>query len=272
MEYNRQRINMKKYFAILSVFVVLAFCSCKKPAGNLITKSFSIEGLYENLEVGSAFDVYVSDTASQILVTVGENMMPKVVVEKKGNTLKIYCKPGIVNWGNSKMTVILPYCADLKDVDLTGASKMHTPYTLRGDKVEVSLSGSSEYFGNIEANSVDLDLSGASSFEGNFESSLLDLELSGASDVKLIGKTTTLKIDLSGASNIVRQTIDGQYALECDDCEGSMSGASNAYIHCNNSIRVTLSGASELHYTGDAITTGSSMSGASTISRDGRSN
>ena len=292
MGYNGQRVNMKKYFVILSVFVVLSFCSCTKPAGNPITKAFAIEGTYENLEVNSAFDVSVSDTASRIYITVGQYIMPKVVVEKKGNTLKIYCKPSIMNRGNSKMWVILPHCVDLKDVDLSGASTMRTPFALEGDNVEVSLSGSSHYYGNIVAENTSLDLSGSSDFHGNISSTQgikmdlsgasqfhgdietdnLDLELSGASDVEMMGRTTTLIIDLSGASEIVRQTVGGRYALECDDCEGSMSGASNAYIHCNNSIRVTLSGASELHYTGDAITTGSSMSGASTISRDGRSN
>jgi hypothetical protein len=262
---------MKKYFVLLSAFVMVAFCGCKNiDGGSPVTKSFDIQGTYENLEVSSAFDVFVSDTATQIIVTAGENIMPKVVVKKEGNTLKIYCKPTFTVVNSSEMIVILPYCADLKDVELSGASTMHTPFTLRGEKVEVSLSGSSEYFGNIEANSIDLDLSGASSFEGNFESSLLDLELSGASGAKLIGKTTTLKIDLSGASNIVRQIIDGQYALECDHCEGSMSGASEAYIHCNNSIQVSLSGASELHYTGNALTSGCSVSGGSNISRDGR--
>ena len=288
MGYNRQRINMKKYFAIISAFVVLAFCSCTKPAGNLVTKAFNLEGTYENLEVSSAFDVYVSDTASQIYVTVGENIMQKVMVEKKENTLKIYCKPSIMNFGNSQMTVILPYCADLKGVDLSGASTMHTPFTLSGDKVKVTLSGSSDYFGNIEAKNTDLAFSGASDFvgnilseninmvlsgssslEGNVQSTLLDMELSGASDVKLIGKTATLRMDLSGSSDIVRQTIGSYYALECDHCEGVMSGASTAYIHCNNNITVALSGSSELHYTGNATTTGCSMSGGSVIICDG---
>ena len=114
-----------------------------------------------------------------------------------------------------------------------------------------------------------MELSGSSSLEGNFESTLLDMDLSGGSDVKLIGKTTTLKLDLSGSCEIVRQTIGSCYALECDYCQGSMSGASDAYIHCNNSIQVELSGASELHYTGDATTTGCSMSGGSSVIRDG---
>ncbi len=274
MGYNRQRINMKKYFAILSAIIVLAFYGCTKPAGNPITRTFSLEGAYEKLEVSNAFDVFVSDTASQIYVTVGENIMPKVVVEKKGNTLKIYIKPRVnfVNFVNSQMTVILPYCADLKDVDLSGASTMHTPFALEGEDVEVSLSGASSYYGNVVAGKISLDLSGSSKFYGDIESDFLSLELSGASDVEMVGETNTLKIDLSGASNIIRQMVESRYALECDQCEGSMSGASSAYIHCNNSIRVELSGASELHYTGDATTEGCSMSGGSTISRDGRGN
>jgi hypothetical protein len=282
---------MKKYLAILSAFVVLAFCSCTKPAGNPTTGVFNIEGTYNDLEVSNSFDVYVSDTASRIYITVGENIMPKVVVKKEGSTLKIYLKSPVNFSNDDDRTVILPYCADLKDVELSGASKMYMPYTLVGEKVEVSLSGASKYFGNIEAQKTDLDISGSSDFFGNIiseqvdmdlsgssnldgsiGSNLLDMDLSGASDVKLIGRTSTLRVNLSGSSNILRQTIGSYYALECENCEGSLSGASNAYIHCDNSIRVSLSGASELHYTGNATTTGSTISGGSTISRDDKAN
>jgi len=43
---------------------------------------------------------------------------------------------------------------------------------------------------------------------------------------------------------------------------------SNAYIHCDGSIKVNLSGASDLHFTGTAFTGDSSTSGASDIIHD----
>ena len=276
---------MKKCFVVLSALVLIAFGSCKKFAGDPIPKDFIIGGTYSELEVSNAFDVSVSDAVDVITVTAGENVMPKVVVEVVDNTLKIYCKPMSIQAG--EMTVVLPYNANLTSVDLSGASEFHSEYALAGHKVEVELSGASKFYCDIDADEVDIDLSGASNFygdidadeidmdlsgssdiEGNVLATDLDLNLAGASDAKLIGQVSKLNVELTGGSNIVKQVVENKYGLVCDNCEGSMSGACNAYIHCDGNIRVTLSGASDLHFTGNAFTGDCTTSGASNIIHD----
>ena len=299
--------SMKRYLIVLSTLVLFALCSCNKItlSGNDITKEFSIEGSYTELCVENAFEVTVSDAVSQITVTTDENVMPKVLVEKDGDKLKIHLKPLSFNFGTGlELKVILPYNTDLKKVNLSGASEFHSNYGLDGQKVEVELSGasafycnveadevvvqlsgSSDYYGDVTATAVDIDLSGASDFngdidtteinmdlkgsssiKGNVTATELGLDLSGASDATLIGEVTTLRINLEGASNIVK-TLDGnRYGLACNNCEGTMSGATVAYIHCDGRICVDLSGASDLHYTGDGISSGcSTTSGGSSI-------
>ena len=276
--------TMKKYLFVLSALVLFAFSSCKKFAGDPITKEFIIDGFYSELEVSNAFDVIVSDAVDVVTVTAGENVMPNVVVDKVGNTLKIYLKP-ITITGVNDMRVILPYNSDLRSVDLSGASEFHSGYGLYGLNVDVELSGASKFYCNIDAVEVDVDLSGASDFYGdilaedidmdlsgasNIEGALtaynLDLDLEGASEAILVGPVDNLNIELSGASKIVRKVVGDIYALICERCEGEMSGASDAYIHCDGGrIVVNLSGASNLHYTGFADITGSTTSGGSNI-------
>lgn len=305
MVYNSGQIKMKKLFLVLSAIVLIAFGSCKKMAGDLISKDFSIENTYTDLSVQDAFDVTVCDTVSQVTVKIGENLMPKVVVEVVDNTLKIYLKPfHNITMGDAK--VVIPYNANLKEVALSGASSLHTDFPLVANKVSVSLSGASDFYGNIEANDADIDLSGASSFHGNVWGDVVDvqltgasnyfgdfmatkidmdlegssdiegkvyapdlsLDMSGASDATLEGDVTRLDIELSGSSNIVKKVVENQYALVCYECKGKMSGSSKAYITCWDSIEVNLSGASDLHYTGDANITGSTTSGGSNIFHD----
>ena len=277
---------MKKHLFILSTLVLFVLSSCQKYAGDPITQDFNIEGSYTELQVENGFDVTVSDAATAITITAGENVMPKVLVEKVGNKLRIHLKPTASSYG-SEMKVILPYNADLTDVDLSGASEFHSEYSLAGDKVDVDLSGAStfdcnisadeleidmsgasDFYGAIYADEIDMELSGASKIEGQITAIDLDLELSGASDATLEGVVGKLEVNLSGASNIIEKIVGNRYALICDQCEGEMSGGSNAYIHCDGSIKVSLSGGSELHYTGDAATTGSECSGGSIISHD----
>ena len=286
MGYNWHESKMRKYLFILSTLVLFALGSCQKYAGDPVTQDFNIEGSYTELQVENGFDVTVSDEATAITITAGENVMPKVVVEKVGNKLRIHLKPMASSYG-SEMKVILPYNADLTDVDLSGASEFYSEHGLDGDKVDVELSGAStfdcnisageleidmsgasDFIGSLYAEDIDMDLSGASKIEGQVTATDLDLELSGGSDAILEGEVNKLEVNLSGASNIVEKVVGSRYALVCDRCEGEMSGGSNAYIHCDGTIKVNLSGGSELHYTGNAATTGCNCSGGSAISHD----
>lgn len=278
---------MKKYLFILSAIVLFAFTSCNKIilSGNNITEEFIIDGSYTELCVENAFEVTVTDAVDQITITTDENVMPKVLVEKDGDKLKIHLKPLSINIGTDlELKVLLPYNDDLTNVDLSGASEFRSEYGLAGETVEVELSGASDFYCDINAHKVDVDLSGASNFygdilaneadvdlsgssdiEGTVDVPEFDLGLDGASDAKLLGQVAKLKINLTGASNIVRQVVEGRYGLVCEQCEGSMSGASSAYIHCDGNIIVNLSGASDLHFTGTAFTGDSSTSGGSEI-------
>ena len=294
---------MKKYLFVLSALVLFAFSSCQKFAGDPISKDFTVDGSYTALEVQDAFEVTVSDAATQVTVTAGEKVMPKVIVEIVGNTLKIRIKPMATLYGG-ELKAVIPYNADLTSVDLSGASEFHSEYGLDGQKVEVELSGASEFYSDVDADEIKIDLSGASNFhgdavadkveahlsgssdffgdvladeidmellgsstiEGNVSADELDLDMSGASDATLVGHVTQLKIDLTGSSNIIKKVVGNRYALACDNCEGTMSGASVAYIHCDGRICVDLSGASDLHYSGDGISSGcSTTSGGSSI-------
>jgi len=274
---------MKKYLFVLSTLVLFAFSSCQKFTGDPISKDFNITGDYTALEVHNAFDVTVSDAVDVVTITVGENVMPKVVVEVVDNTLKIYLKP-VGNIYGGKMKAVIPYNANLTSVDLSGASEFRSEYGLDGDKVLVELSGASDFYCDINANEVNIDLSGSSNFYGeiladeidmdlsgssDIESELsadeLDLDLSGASDATLEGEVDNLKIKMTGSSNIVRKVVGNHYALVCNQCEGTISGASKAFIHCDGTIRVNLSGASDLHFTGDGNPADSSTSGGSNI-------
>ena len=258
---------MRKKLFILSTLVLFALSSCQKFAGDPVTQDFSIQGSYTELEVENGFDVTVSDVATAITITAGENVMPNVVVEKAGNKLIIRLKAMTSSYG-SEMRVFLPYNADLTSVELSGASEFHSEYGLEGKKIEVDLSGASEFYCNLYADEVELDLSGGSQIKGEVSATDLDVELSGGSDATLEGEVNKLEFNLSGGSNIMRKVVGSRYALVCDRCEGEMSGGSNAYIHCDGSINVSLSGGSELHYTGNAATTGSSCTGGSGVSHD----
>lgn len=258
---------MKKYLFILSAIVLFAFSSCQKIAGDPITQDFNIEGPYTALEVHNAFEVTVSDAVDAITITAGENVMPKVIVEKEYNKLIIRIKPMATLYGG-ELKALIPYNTNLTSIDLSGASEFHSEYGLQGQKVKVDLSGASDCYCDIDADEIDMDLSGSSEIKGNVSATYLGLDMSGSSDATLEGEVTSLAIDLSSASTLKKTVIGNRYGLVCEYCDGEMSGSSDAYIHCDGTIRVNLSGSSELHFTGTAFTGDSHTSGGSDIIHD----
>lgn len=239
---------MKKIMICITTVVLTVLCGCSKTDGDPITKEFSINNTYTELNVSHAFNVTVSDEVTQVTVTAGDRIMPKVIVEEKNGKLTIRLKNLTV--ANGSLTALIPYNSNLKDVDLSGASEFHSQHPIVAQSVSIDLSGASRFYGEIE------------------DATKLDLDLSGASDATLTGTVGTLDLALSGASNIMQTIVGNKYGLSCNNCEGDMSGASTAYIHCDGTISVSLSGASTIHYTGNASTSGCSLSGSSNVIHD----
>lgn len=258
---------MKKTTIFVSILALFAFAGCTIDAGDPITQSFSVSGAYTDLSVEDAFDVTVSDSVNQVVITAGDNIMPYVIVKESGKSLQIYIK-GWRSSSGTKLKAVLPYNAALAKVDLSGASSFCTAYGLSAADVELDISGASDFVGDIKATEAELDLSGASSFNGLVTVTELHLDMSGSSDATVAGQVAGLDLEVSGASTMVQNVLDGNYALSCDVCTGSLSGASTAYLHSDGSIRVSLSGGSKLHYTGNAATSGCSTSGSSNVVHD----
>lgn len=248
MVYNSVRPAMFKCLIAFSAILMTAFTGCSKWAGDPITQEFTVSGSYTELVVQDAFDVTVSSEVSQITVTAGDNIMSKVKVEMEDNTLKIYLKGWTLSYG-SDMKVLLPYNPGLNSVELSGASEFQSPFTLTGTKVEIECSGASVFNGSVLADELDLDLS-------------------GSSDATIGGTVHKLDMNISGSSGLEKNIVDGRYSPACTECTCSISGSSVAYIHCDGSISGRVSGSSDLHYTGNASTSGCSSSGSSSITHD----
>lgn len=210
---------------------------------NSVNRVFAITNRYTQLNIENAFDVYVCDTASRITITCNENAMPEVVEAEGGNKLIIRNKSTNTN-GLSQVTI--PYNPNLTNIRISGASMFNSNHALKGRSIKIDLSGSSNLNCNIEANE-------------------LNLHLEGSSKANLSGRVGIINLNLGGSSNLASRMVGNGYALICDNCNGSMSGSSDAYFHCDGNINVSLIGASNLYYSGNAIISGSSTSGSSEI-------
>lgn len=218
-------------YRIITLTILLsALFGCDKLAGDSVTKIFDIENTYRELYISNTFNVVISDSAEEVKVTAAENILPDVIIEEQGDILSIRLKDGTYFF-NSVVDIELPANPNLTVVSLSDASDI----------------------------------------KGEINAEELTINLTDASHVELKGKVGKLLLNLEDSSSIKKNIINKQYGLSCDECEVSMNNASKAYIHCDGNIKINrLSGASKLHYTGNATITVApgATSGASDIKND----
>jgi hypothetical protein len=236
-------------FHLLTAAIVLVFSSCDIwehrviPTSRVTSMDFTITD-YETISASHAFKVYLtfSDTEESIEIEANENLHQYIEVKKENNTLSI----GIRN-----------------DIHVTGSPTL---------KAHITTKHVSNFYGSgaskfqltdaVESANASIRLSGASTFSGALDVSELYAELSGASSANLSGFARETEAEASGASSI------RDYDFSTKILKADLSGASSAHLYVEDQIDVIASGASSLHYKGDAVIVNQDISGSSKISKE----
>lgn len=210
---------MKRIIFLLPLCLLVL--SCSKYYGEPMTQEFALGSSYSKIDISNGFDVTVSDEVDNVVITVGEEVMDRVVVKVNNNTLIIDFKWGTNYWGDA--TAIIPAGVAVDEIDLSGGSIL-AGVALYGADADLSLSGGSKYTGSADVSELEINMSGGS-----------EATLTGISQ-------QSMDIELSGGS------ILSAYGLMIPEVEGDMSGGSVAHVTCCTSLEVNLSGGSELTY------------------------
>lgn len=115
--------------------------------------------------------------------------------------------------------------------------------------------------GTIKSSRLELHLSGASDFTGAVEANNLRVNISGASDMTIKGIAGAINVNASGASKFKG------YDLVSQTCDINASGASDIKITCDKELNATASGASDIHIKGQGVIRNMRNSGASSIKK-----
>ncbi len=206
-------------------------------SGTLVTEEFDLSG-FDMVDVSHAARVTISqgDTFS-VVVSIDDNVLEYLQVEKQGSTLKIGLDPRH-NYRDTRATaeVTMP---ELTGLALSGASRG----TIGGFK---------------SSRDLNVDASGASRLSGDIEAGDARFELSGASRVTLTGSAEDLVIGASGGS-----TVDLADFLVAD-ANVEASGASDVTVNASGRLDVDASSGSRVTYLGSpTLGTIDSSSGSS---------
>lgn len=241
-------------------------------------------GSFNQIRVSSAISLYLSQGNTQAVAVSSEDdkITERIITEVKNGVLKIYVENGAWNgwnWGNKHLKAYVTFTT-LEMLDASGASNVQLTDPINIGNFKLELSGASNMQGvikgsdlnfeingasnckvNVTGNSFTLSQSGASNFKGDVSTSKANFDLSGASVTDADGTAADLIVSASGASNF--KGAD----LKVENCKIEATGASSASINVSKEIEATASGASSIHYWGDASMKNVDVSGGSSVKK-----
>ena len=197
---------------------------------------------FNELSVSSAFVVEISVGNTESLeIEVDERYMADVITEVRGDKLVIRMRDSRSNRRMRESPRAYLTVKSLERIDASGAVNIKTIDPLKGDKLDVELSGAS-------VTSLEIDVTE------------LYLEASGACVISMEGTARDQTVRTSGA------TTYRAYDLESEIADIRVTGAGSARVNVSEKLDVRASGASSIRYKGSPRVN-SSTSGASSIRR-----
>jgi hypothetical protein len=210
-------------------------------SGNLVTREFDFEDFTE-LDVGYNFVVTVRQNPSyRVSVTTDDNIMESLLLEQRGNELRIGLPRGTrIDPTTVEIEVLTP---ELRSLSLSGSAR---------GTIAMELDGGS----------FDADLSGSSNLSGRLAADRVFFSASGSSVIRLQGGATAMEADVSGSSSL------SLFDFPVTRAEASASGASDIDVTVSEELRIDASGSSTIRYRGNPSTVESDTSGASEVRQE----
>ena len=237
---------MKKIFSSLVLLALAASAICQKTINDPNAEKRSVSGFHA-IEVGGGIDLYLSQGNEAVAVSASETKYrDKIKTEVVNGVLKIryeHEKGLKISWTDNKMK--LKAYVSFKELDGLNAGG--------GSDVIVD--------GTIRVAKLDLGISGGSDFTGKVDVGTLKAHASGGSDMDISGSAKTLDVKASGGSD-----IDG-FNLTVENCKAEASGGSDISITATRELNVESSGGSDVHYKGAAVIRTNKSSGGSSVKK-----
>lgn len=232
---------------LIASVIALVLSSCRllggeriSGNGRIVTQQRNVSR-FDGVDIGGAMEVRLrQDATPSVRVEADENLQEYIDIHVEGGTLVVVPERGF-NLRPSNKIIVYVSSPDLKDVEVSGASRLIGETPISGNRLQVHVSGASE---------VNMDV----------KLSELETDISGASAVQFRGSASTVSTQASGASKVRCRD------LATDETTVELSGASTAEVAANKQLNIEASGASNVRYWGNASINQKS-SGASNVQK-----
>lgn len=212
-------------------------CSQTVRGSGPLTKESRQVGAFHGIRVGGAFQVTVKrGSKTSVTIEAQKSLLSRITTRIDAGQLIIETRGSMSTDQPFRAYITTP---NLDAIDVNGAVHLKSD-PMSASQISVSASGASEVNWTIRTKS-------------------LTAGLSGASQVQLFGSTDTLNAKLSGAS----QLMAGR--LIANSVKIDASGASQANVHAEHTLKAEASGGSQIRYSGKPVLVHKAATGGSSI-------
>jgi ribosomal protein S6E (S10) len=201
-------------------------------------------GSFEAIKVSDGINLYITQSEEEGVAVsateIAHRDKIKTVVEN--GELKIYLEQGW-NWKNKKLTAYVAV-KSLKKLRASGGADIFIKGELKSDKLNMVLTGGSDFTGQLSVTDLIIDQS-------------------GGSDVRLKGNAVNVKVSASGGSDFKGFELTADYAIV------QASGGSDAEVTVTKEMAAEASGGSDVNYKGSPVIKYKSASGGGSVSKRG---
>lgn len=222
---------MKSLFTLLFFSLALTMNAQSQESvtgnGTIKKEKRSASNSFDEVGVSGRFKVFIKQgSTSSIEVEADENLLPYIETEINGDELRVHTKKGY-NVKPTSTIVIYVTLPKLSSLAASGASSFTGHGEMKGDKLEIALSGKTE---------VDMQL----------DYKDLEIGVSGSGNLKLTGSAAKVEVGISGSADF--QAPD----LKSQNMEISISGSGNAQVNVDKKLEIAISGSGRVKYKGAA--------------------
>jgi len=232
--------------SVLTTFIILITgCDWLGVRGNgHITTDQRTVTAFSEIEAEGAFEIEWRSGAPALSITTDENLLPYIENRNIDNRLRLRSRDRIRPTHGTKIVVSSPTRSAAK---LTGATRL-TANQLSGAKFAVESTGAAA------------KLTGATRLTANqLSGAKFAVESTGAARVTLDGTVDELLADMTGASELNAKSLQTKTA------QLSTTGAADADISVSDTLKVSITGAGKVNYSGNPPTIEKHITGAGSI-------
>jgi len=239
-----------KRLIVLNAILAIALISTAqngKTINDANAETRNLKG-FHGVRIGSGIDLYLSQGTEAVAVSASKpEWRDKIKTVVENGILKIYLENtgSHLIWGlsNPKLKAYVSV-STIDELKASGGSDVYIDKTIKSDKLNMNLSGGSDFRGQVDVRDLSIDQS-------------------SGSDVDISGNVGNLTVDASGGSDFKG------YDLITENCSIEASGGSDAEITVNKELKVDASGGSDVYYKGSGVIRNVKSSGSSSVKKRG---